>query len=63
VLTAPFANQVLRATAYQPSDRPFPFIVLDHPLQMISPEDIQARARQLVDAIERLLANEMPRNP
>jgi hypothetical protein len=37
--------------------------VLDHPLQMISPEEIEARARQLVDAIERLFNDEMPDNP
>jgi hypothetical protein len=54
---------VKRATAYQPSDRPFPYIVVDHPIQMISPEEMKARARQIVDAIERLLDDQMPDNP
>ena len=63
MLTTPFGNQVKRATAYQPSDRPFPYIVIDHPIQMISPEEMRARATQIVDAIERLLKDEMPLNP
>ena len=63
MLTAPFGNQINRATAYQPSDRPFPYIVVDHPIQMISPEEMKERARQIVDAIEKLLNDEMPDNP
>lgn len=40
---------------YQPSDRPLPVIVLDHPMQMISADEMDKRAKQLVDAIEKLL--------
>jgi hypothetical protein len=60
VLTSPFGNQVRRATAYQPSDRPFPYIVIDHPIQMISAEETEKRAAQLVAAIEKLLNDEIP---
>lgn len=60
VLTAPFGNQVRRATAYQPSDRPFPYIVIDHPIQMISDAEIERRAGQIVAAIEKILDDEIP---
>lgn len=40
---------------YQPSDRPLPVIMLEHPMQMISPEEMDKRAKQLADAIEKLL--------
>ena len=60
MLTSPFGNQVRRATAYQPSDRPFPYIVIDHPIQMISPEETVKRAAQIVAAVEQLLNDEIP---
>ena len=44
--------------AYFPSDRPLPAIILDHPMQMITPEEINARAEQLVAAAEKLLDDE-----
>lgn len=43
---------------YYPSDRPLPVIILDHPMQMITTEEIGARAAQLVDAAEKLLNDE-----
>lgn len=55
ILTEPFGNQVSRLMMYQPSDRPLPVIVLDHPMQMISADEMDKRAKQLVDAIEKLL--------
>jgi len=58
VLTTPFADQVSRAMTYYPSDRQLPVIVLDHPMQMISPEEIDVRAVQLVNAAEKFLNGE-----
>ena len=55
ILTEPFAEQVSRAMMYQPSDRPLPVIVLEHPMQMISADEMDKRAKQLADAIENLL--------
>jgi hypothetical protein len=55
ILTEPFGGQVSRLMMYQPADRPLPVIVLDHPMQMISQDEMDLRAKQLVDAIERLL--------
>jgi hypothetical protein len=60
ILTTPFADQIKRATVYYPSDRPLPAIVLDHPMQMISPEELEARALQLVEAAIALLDSEDP---
>jgi hypothetical protein len=45
---------------YFPSDRPLPVIEVDHPMQMISPEAMEARAMQLVIAAEKLLDGESP---
>ena len=58
ILTVPFGNQVDRAMAYYPVDRQLPAIVLDHPMQMITPEEIDARAEQLVAAAIKLLDDE-----
>lgn len=60
VVTEPFRNQMSRMSAYQPTDRPLPFILVGHPLQMISPEEVEGRARQIVTGIERLLDDQMP---
>jgi hypothetical protein len=62
VLTEPFRSQVTRVSTYQPTDRPMPYIVVDHPLQMISSLEMEVRARQIVAQIERLLDNEMDVN-
>ncbi len=48
---------------YQPSDRPLPAIVVDHPTQMVEDEVLHRRAQQIADAIERLLNDEEPENP
>jgi len=60
ILTAPFGDQVERAMAYQPCDRPLPAIVIDHPVQMVGPDVLRQRATQIADAVERLLNNEEP---
>jgi hypothetical protein len=60
VLTAPFADQVARAMAYQPADRPLPAVVLDHPVQMIDQDALRRRATQIADAVERLLDDRDP---
>lgn len=46
--------------AYQPSDRPLPAIVIDHPTQMVAEDVLRQRASQIADAVERLLKDETP---
>ncbi len=46
--------------AYQPSDRPLPAIVIDHPTQMVAEDVLRQRASQIADAVERLLQDEAP---
>ena len=58
MLTAPFRTTVKAMLAFQETDRDLPTIVLDHPMQNISPEAIDQRAHQLADAAQRLLAGE-----
>jgi hypothetical protein len=60
VLTAPFADQIERAMAYQPADRPLPAIVIDHPTQMVGEEVLRQRATQIADAVQRLLDGQEP---
>lgn len=48
---------------YQPSDRPLPAIVVDHPTQMVEDHVLHQRAEQVADAIVRLLNDEEPENP
>ena len=48
---------------YQPSDRPLPAIVVDHPTQMVADEVLQGRAAQIADAVQRLLSDKEPENP
>ena len=55
ILTEPFGEQVDRAMAYYPSDRELPAIVVEHPMQMISDEEIEARALQIVEEAIKLL--------
>ena len=60
VLTQPFRTMVEAMLAYQETDRPLPAVVLDHPMQNISSEEIDQRAGQLADAAQRLLAGQEP---
>jgi hypothetical protein len=60
VLTVPFRDQVERAMAYQPADRPLPAIVIDHPTQMVARDVLRQRAIQIADAVERLLDDQEP---
>lgn len=48
---------------YQPSNRPLPAIVVDHPTQMVEDDVLHRRALQIANAIERLLNDEEPENP
>jgi hypothetical protein len=63
ILTEPFASQIDRAMAYERSDRPLPAVVLRHPMQNLSEEELVARARDLADAAERLLRGDDPGRP
>lgn len=45
---------------YQPTDKPLPAIVIDHPTQMVAEEVLRQRAIQIADAVERLLRDETP---
>ena len=60
ILTKPFGDQVARMMAYQPSDRPLPAIIIDHPMQNVEPEVLQARAEMIADAAQKLLKGEYP---
>lgn len=60
MLTAPFADQIERAMAYQPADRRLPAIVIDHPTQMVGRDVLWQRATQIADAAERLLEGREP---
>jgi dienelactone hydrolase len=60
VLTEPFRTMVEAMLAYQETDRPLPAVVLDHPMQNITPDEIDRRAQQLADAAQRLLAGDQP---
>ncbi|EAW39838.1 hypothetical protein MGP2080_08429 [marine gamma proteobacterium HTCC2080] len=63
ILTQPFGDQIDRCMTYQPSDRPLPAIVVDHPTQMVEDDVLHRRAEQIADAVERLLNDEEPENP
>ncbi len=45
---------------YQPTEKPLPAIVIDHPTQMVAEEVLRQRASQIADAVERLLRDETP---
>ncbi len=60
VLTEPFADQIARVMAYQPTDRPLPAVVVEHPMQNVPRHELRARAVQIADAAERLLRGEDP---
>lgn len=63
VLTEPFAAQLGRAMAYETADRPLPAVVLPHPIQNVTEEELMARAVILADAAQRLLRGEGPGSP
>ena len=60
VLTEPFRDVVTTMLAYQQTDRPLPAVILPHPMQNISQQEIGERALLLADAAERLLRGEDP---
>jgi hypothetical protein len=51
----PFSDQIDRVMAYQNADRPVPAIVIDHPTQNISSDEVELRAHAIADAVERKL--------
>lgn len=60
VLTEPFRSMVGKMLEFQETDRPLPYVVLDHPMQNLDAVGIEARAQQLAAAAQRLLAGEEP---
>ena len=46
--------------AYESADRPLPAVVLPHPIQNVTEEELMARAVTLADAAERLLRGQDP---
>lgn len=52
VLTEPFAQVLGRLMSYYVPDQPMPVGVVAHPIQNVTPEDLDARAAQLVALIE-----------
>lgn len=55
VLTAPFADVLLRVQSIWQSDSAIPSIVLDHPIQTLGAGDIERRADELLRSLERFL--------
>jgi hypothetical protein len=55
VLTVPFQQRVKDITAFQETDRPLLPVVLSHPMQNITDEELDMRAVELADAAERML--------
>jgi hypothetical protein len=49
--------------AYERADRPLPAVVLAHPIQNVSEEELMARAVTLADAAQRLLRGQEPGAP
>jgi hypothetical protein len=60
ILTEAFGDQIERVMTYHKSDQPLPAVVINHPMQNVSPEELRARAVQIADAAERLLKGERP---
>lgn len=56
VLTEPFREQVGRAMSYQRADRELPMIILEHPMQNITADQLEARAQAVADQAEAMLA-------
>ena len=61
VLTEPFREQIERVMAYQQTDRPLPAVVLPHPMQNVSPGELENRAALLADAAQQILRGEWDR--
>lgn len=55
VLTKPFEEMAKTVLAFYETDRSLPAVILDHPTQNLSPEELPARSVQLADAAMRLL--------
>lgn len=55
MLTEPFAQVLSRLMSYYVPDQPMPFAVIAHPIQNVAPDDLDARAAQLVDLLEAYL--------
>ncbi|GAB3628431.1 hypothetical protein PTE30175_01734 [Pandoraea terrae] len=55
VLTRPFSSQLERVGTYYETDRPVPLVVLDHPMQNLSPDEIMARSTALADSAQAIL--------
>jgi hypothetical protein len=49
--------------AYERADRPLPAVVLAHPIQNVTEQELTARATALADAAEELLAGRLPSGP
>jgi hypothetical protein len=49
--------------AYETADRPLPAVILPHPIQNVTEEELMARAVILADAAERLLRGAEPGSP
>ena len=45
---------------YYETDRPLPAVVIDHPTQLLEPEELPARSMQIVEATLRLLDDMEP---
>jgi hypothetical protein len=60
ILTESFGDQIDRVMTYHKSDTPLPAVVIDHPMQNVSPAELRQRAEQIADAAERLLRGERP---
>ncbi len=52
VLTSPFAEVLGRLLTYYTPDHAMPFGVIAHPIQNVTDAELDARAAQLVAAIE-----------
>lgn len=55
ILTEPFREMVEGIMAFQETDRPLPAIVIKHPTQSLSPDQLPERSMELADAVEHLL--------
>lgn len=54
ILTRPFSTQLDRVCTYYETDREIPLIVLEHPMQNLSEDELKARSLALADAAEAL---------
>lgn len=54
LLTEPFKSQVERVCTYYETDKDIPLVILPHPMQNLSPQELQSRSTQLADAAQAL---------